>query len=108
MVPMKISVRRRRSAAGTPQKKSRPQSPQGTGDRVLHAAHLRTALQKTATPEPAIDTPAAQLAWHRRELLLIEQHLATGSGGDVVPLLRGVHLHRLAITRLERQGVARV
>jgi len=100
---MKTSTRRRRSAAGTTQKKARPQSPQGTGDRVLLAAHLGTASRKSATPGLAIDTPAAQLAWHRRELRLIEQLLAAGGSADVVPLLRGVHLHRLAITRLQQQ-----
>jgi len=99
---MKTSVRRRRLAAGTPQEKDPAMTPARASDRAHQCGHLRTPFQKGATPEPAIDTPAAQLQWHRRELLLIEQRLAAGANWDV-PLLRGLHLHRLAITRLEQQ-----
>jgi hypothetical protein len=104
---MKTSVRRRRLAAGTPQEKDPAVTPARASDRAHQCGHLRTPFQKGATPEPAIDTPAAQLQWHRREAALINRLLSDGAW-DRGPLVAGLQIHLDQIARFERQGVARV
>jgi hypothetical protein len=98
--------------AGTAQQKKTPTVPAKGADRgdlpVESLPYDAGSGAASGTTGAGIDTPAAQLAWHRREAALINRLLSAPGAWDPAPLVRGLQIHLDTIARLERLGVAHV